>query len=105
MPAWWPEPAGDGLSADRGGLADGVVGETRLVLDRLDELFGATEGADKQEAELLLTSVVATGGVAQVLAHVPMIAPKRWLVCTASIRLGLWPTGVLAFRQAGGPAA
>ena len=79
--------------------------ETRLVLDRFDELFGATEGADEQEAQLLLAAVVATGGVAQVLAHVPMIAPKRWLVCTASIPLWLWPTGVLAFRQAGAPAA
>src|SRR6185503_15204371 len=61
LPAWWSEPAGDGLSAERGGLADGVFGETRLVLDRLDELFGATEGADEQEAKLLLTAVVATG--------------------------------------------
>ena len=80
--------------------------EARLIANRFDELFCAAEDANEQEAQLLLVVVIAAGGVAQVLAmHLSMITPKEPLVCTASVPLELWPTGVLAFRLAGAPAA
>src|SRR3954469_21914884 len=48
-----------------------------FVLDRLDDLLDAAGPADAQEGQQLLSSVIAGGGVVQVVTHGRRSWPRR----------------------------